>query len=115
MNRRPRMKQRAVFGPARSPPVDQSEERTGRKGEESKGQRREGGLGKKIKWEINREGKSVNGMQIAFKILLTHHKNRCCLHFLQTVAQKRGQICRVESSLGVIFCEEEDVDCDFLL
>lgn len=61
MNRLPRRKQRAVFGPARSPPNGQSGARKGRKGEESKGQRgKGGGLGKEKKWEINREGKSVN-------------------------------------------------------
>lgn len=61
MNRLPRRKQRAASGPVRSPPNGQSGARKGRKGEESKGQRgKGGGLGKKKKWEINREGKSVN-------------------------------------------------------
>lgn len=34
------------------------------------------------------------------------------LHFLQTVAQKEGTFV---TKRVVIFCEEEDVDCDFLL
>lgn len=45
MNRLPRKKLRAVFGPARSPPADQSEERAGRGGgEESKGPEKERGI-----------------------------------------------------------------------
>lgn len=56
MNRLPRTKQRAVFGPARSPPADQSEERT--KGPEKERGIRDDKMGdekgrKKCHWHVD--------------------------------------------------------------
>lgn len=79
MTRLPRKKPRAVFGQARSPPVDQAEERE------------KGGLGKNIKWKRNREGKSINGMWIAFEFFADTPEKYMLLRFFADCCSKRGK------------------------
>lgn len=74
--------------------------RRGRGGTERNRKRRKaGGWGRK-KWRINREGKGVNTMWIAFEILLTRFKNGCFCIFCTQLLKKRVNLSCREFTFG---------------